>query len=248
MGGGREAHGTGLSRGLVASAAGAAGTATNFAKLERTDAKRKDLVREAVPARGLARLRGDDHGGTRSLQIGDGRLERPSRRPVEKGGRLVEHQQARPPVNGAGELDAASLAAREAAGALADLRVVAGRKASDDLVDGGELSRGEHLAEVAASHPGDVLAHRTGQEVRVLRQVAQQLGAALRWKPRDLDIAEPDLPVACGQEADEQPAKRRLAGSGRTDHEHHLPGLEAHRERAQDVLPLARVAVADPFE
>ena len=60
---------------------------------------------------------------------------------VERARRLVEDQDARIGDQRAGDRDALALAAREAAAALADDRVVAFRQLQDEVVRAGELRR-----------------------------------------------------------------------------------------------------------
>ena len=116
---------------------------------------------------------------------------------VERAGRLVEDQDARVADQRAGDAEKLALAHRQPLAALAQHGVVALRQALDEIVRADELGHGDDAAGILVDHAhGDVLAHRAGEELHVLRHAAD-LGAQLRR--RDVgDVGAVDQHAAGG--------------------------------------------------
>src|SRR5579883_30151 len=159
---------------LAHGAAGAVQLGDHLAALaEHVDdavAQDEELVGEAENARPMG---DDDDGGAALLELRDRLQQRLLAVEIEARIRLVEDDEARTPVEGAGEADALALAAREAQPRLADLAVIAARQAHDRLVQPGELRRLDDGGGVRLAEAADVLAHRAGEELDILRQVAE---------------------------------------------------------------------------
>ena len=92
---------------------------------------------------------------------------------IEIGIRLVEHDQERIAVERARQRDALRLTGRERSPLLADLGLVAFGQTDDELVHAGGLGGGDDGLGVGLGlEAGDVLRHRAGQQLDVLRQIA----------------------------------------------------------------------------
>ena len=85
------------------------------------------------------------------------------------------------------------LAAGEAVAALADDGVVAVRQRGDDVVDAGSLRRGLDLRVGRVRlREAEVLAHGRVEEVRLLRDDADEVGQRLEAEVADVDAADRD--------------------------------------------------------
>ena len=133
-----------------------------------------------------------NHGDAARLQVGERVEQRDVAFVVEIRVRLVEHDEARIAVQRARERDALALAAGEHGAAIADLRVVAVRKSAGS-------SRGRARAapprtmrsEVApAREPRDVFGDRAGEQLHVLRQVADVPAERVAIPARDVGAVE----------------------------------------------------------
>ena len=129
------------------------------------------------------------------------------------------------PIERAGERDALPLPGRKRRAALADLRLVAVRQPQDHVVHAGGLGRRDDGLRVGVRlEAGDVLRHRAGEQLDVLRQVA--------------DVPAERLAATIGR------ARRRRAGPCRAPASRRRPAAGqrrfAGRARADDAEPVSR--------
>ena len=135
-----------------------------------------------------AAARAHAHNGLRQRLIAVG---------VEIGVGLVEHDQERIAVERAGQRDALPLSGRERRAAFADLRVVAVRQSQHHLVHAGGVRGGDHRLRVGVRlEAGDILRHRAGEQLDVLRQIADMAAERLRAPLVERGAVEPHL-AAC---------------------------------------------------
>ena len=100
---------------------------------------------------------------------------------VEVGVGLVEDDEERVAIERAGQRDALALAGGERGAALADLRRVAVGEVKDEVMDARRLRRLDDLLRLRVRvETGDVLGDRAGEELDVLRQVADVLAERCR--------------------------------------------------------------------
>ena len=93
---------------------------------------------------------------------------------VDRRGRVVEHEHARVGEHGTGDGDALALAAREREAALADDGVVAvgERLDEDSRAPATSAARRDLVVGGVGTPVGDVVAHRVGEQERVLEHDA----------------------------------------------------------------------------
>ena len=192
--------------------------------LEAPVREAQDLVRQAENGRPVA----DEHDGrARRLQRLHRAGERALRRGIEVGARLVEHHEARRAEHRARERDALALAGREPLASGADLGAIAlGRR---------RIMRARRRAGRRAPPPRrppaearDVVAHDAGEELRVLRQVAD-VRAELGPRPGgEVGAVEADDAGGRLHRADNQPCEARLAGPRRAEDASASPGSAAN--------------------
>src|SRR6185369_10506398 len=131
---------------------------------------------------------------------------------VERRGRLVEDQQARPAQQGAGDRESLFLAAGDLDAALADHRVEAAVGARQQAVAGGLL---EHLQALGVARSRideeEVLADRAGEELGVLGHEADLRPQLLEVEVGARDAVVEDASMVRRVEADEELDQRRLA-------------------------------------
>ena len=174
-----------------------------------------------------------DHGGAGALDPIQGAEQRRLAFLVEARIGLVEHQQARPAEQGAGEADALALAAREMEAALADLGLVAVRQAQDHVVHAGEARSLDDVVGIGVGEAPDVVLYGAAEQGDVLRQVADvaaDLGAIQR---REVGGIEPHVARAGCCDAGQQAAERALAGRRRADHAQQLARCQGKRDLLQ---------------
>ncbi len=95
---------------------------------------------------------------------------------------FIEDQDARIADQRPGDADELALARRQTEAAFAELGVVALRQALDEIVGADELGdRHDSAGILVGDSHGNVLAHRTGEELDILRHAAD-LGAQLRGR------------------------------------------------------------------
>ena len=111
---------------------------------------------------------------------------------VEVGARLVEHDEARTAEHGARERDPLAIAAGEDRAALADLGVVAVGEAENHVVHAGKPRRLHDLGVVVHLEPADIGGDRIGEELDVLRQVAENAAKRFARPQRDVGAVEAD--------------------------------------------------------
>src|SRR5215207_5647339 len=169
-----------------------------------------------------AGARAQDRLGQRLLSLG-----------VEVGVRLVKHEQERVAVERARKRDALPLPRRERGPALPDLGVVAVRETQNKVVHVGGLRRLEDRLGVGLRlEAGDVLGHGAGEQLHVLRQIADVLAERFRIPLLEGGAVEAYLAAHRRPDADEEPGERRLARGARPNDAEPVAGLE----RKGDVL------------
>ena len=121
--------------------------------------------------------------------------------------------------------------------ALAEIGVVAPGQAKDELVDAGDLGRRHHLGVGDVRlEAGDVVADGAGEQLGVLRQVADVAAEVLAVPGENVGPVEADIAVVGLPDAHHQPRERRLAGARRTDDAQHLARLDLEVDALQDEL------------
>ena len=137
---------------------------------------------------------------------------------VERARRLVEDEDRRVAQDRARDRDPLLLAAGEAVAALADDGVVALGQRRDHVVDPGSLGgRLDLLVGRVRLREAEVLAHRRVEEVRLLRDDADEVGQRLEAQVADVDAADRDPPAADVVEPRREVAERRLPRAGLAD-------------------------------
>ncbi len=157
---------------------------------------------------------------------------------VESGSGLIQNEDGIIANDCARDSDALPLAAGKCVAALTHQRVVPMRHARDELIHVRELCRIHDLflgrARVAI---GNVVAHGSLKENGFLQHVADMVPKALKFVIPDIDAI--DLNYAAGRvvKAWDQTYYGGLTAAGRSDHSHHLAGLDVktdifqHRSR-----------------
>ena len=169
-------------------------------------------------------------------------------RGVDRGGRVVEDQDARVGDERAGDRDALALAARERQAALADHGVVALRQRRDEVV---RLRAARRLLDlgVARIRPreGDVVAHRGGEQERVLRDRRDRAPQLAQVELAHVDAVDEHAPCLHVVEARDQRCQRRLARAGAPDQRERAALGDVEIDLVQD-RPLGVVAEAHALE
>ncbi len=128
---------------------------------------------------------------------------------VEVGIRLVEHHEERIAIERARERDALALAGREHRTALPDLRVIAFRKPDDHIVHVRGLGGRDHrIGGGIRLVARDVLRHRPGEQLHVLRQVADMLSELARRPLVHGGAVDANLAAHRHPYADDEPRER----------------------------------------
>ena len=163
---------------------------------------------------------------------------------VEVGVRLVQHHQERIAIERPGKRNALALPGRQRRAALADLGLVAVRQAQDQLVHAGRLAAAmTSSAGRVRIEARDVLGDRAGEQLDVLRQVADVLA-------RGLGDPTGRAPRRRGEPCRAPAARRRPAARTSDDLPEALgpmtpsacAGLEREADVLHDELLLARAA------
>ena len=131
--------------------------------------------------------------------------------------RLVEHDQLRSAVHGSRQRDALPLAARQHGTGVAQLGVVGLRQARDHLVHAGQSRRCDDRLRVDRPELRDVVCHRAGKQLHVLRQVADHAGQLLGRPVGQLHAVQAHRACVRLAQAEHQPQQRRLARGAGTD-------------------------------
>ena len=156
---------------------------------------------------------------------------------VEVGVGLVEHDQERIAVERPGERHALALAGRQRRAALADLGLVAVRQLQDHVVHAGGAGGGDDLLGSGPHREaGDVLRHRAGEQLDVLRQVADVAAERLRRPLVERRAVEPDLAAHRLPDADQGAGERGLARGARADDAEAAAGDELEGDVVDDEL------------
>ena len=164
---------------------------------------------------------------------------------IDAGERLVADEHLRRPRQGTRELEPASLAAGELAGA--HVHAIGERHALGEPRDRVVLTGASALRPGAsvddAMVDAEIVLHRqVPEDARGLRHVRNPGARALPERcPRHVLAEEEDLPVLDGDLADERPEQRRLAGARRAEHADDLTACErGSRRRAGSSCRRAR--------
>ncbi len=140
------------------------------------------------------------------------------RRRVDRGGRVVEDQDARVDREGARDRDPLPLAARERDAALADHRLVALRQPLDELV---RLREPRDALDLGVAHlraaERDVLAHGRREEERILRDDADLAAQRGERDVAHVDAVDEHAARVDVVEARHERGERRLARAGVAD-------------------------------
>ncbi len=172
----------------------------------------------------------------RRRQLGERLGEREVAIAVEVGVGLIEHQQSRIAVHSAGEPDALALALRQPVAGRRDVCLIATGQAQDQLVHSGKLSRCDELVAVDGVEAGNVLADGAGEQFDLLRQVAEVAAEIVEVPGEDIGAVDAHVAKAWARGPDEEAAKRRLAGAGRSDNGATRARLEAEADIGEDRL------------
>ncbi len=173
---------------------------------------------------------------------------------IEVGIRLVEDHEEGVAVQGAGEADALALSGGETRAVLADARVVALGQAQDQFVDTGRPRRRDGLGGIRpVLEPGDVLRDRAGEQLHLLREIAEMRTQGLARPLVEGRPVDADLPMRGRPDADQGAGEGGLPRGARADHAEPLSGREGegrvlHRRLAtagrDDGKPFHRQAAA----
>ena len=169
---------------------------------------------------------------------------------VEIGIGLVEYNEKRIAIKGAGQSHPLPLAGRKRFATDAKPGFVAVGERHDHIMGAGSLrGRDDRLRIGSALQPGDVLGNRAGEEVRCLRHVADM--AAARFG-RPLVEARPVKAHFAAHKrpgAGNRPHERRLAGRARPDDAENGSGLQPEADIVDgDPLATARRADIDALD
>ena len=157
-----------------------------------------------------------DHGDAARLEIRERCEECGLAGDVEVRVRLIEHDDSRIAIQRARERDALALASRQHRAAVADLRVVAVGELAGSFRARGRAARRARCARRRrcpqdCAEPRDVLAHGAGEELDVLRQVADVLAERVAVPARDVRAVQADGARLRPPQAEQQAQQRRLA-------------------------------------
>ena len=191
---------------------------------------------------------GDGDGGAALAQMRHRVLHQPLGFGIERGGGLVEQDDRRVLDQRARDRDALALAAGKLRAALADRRVVAGRKRADELVGVRGLGGGDDLGLARAGlADGDVLADRAVEQEHVLADIGDLPAQRAARHAGDVLAVDLDRSGVGLVEPQDQVEHRGLAAAGRPDQRGHLAGLGDEGHAADDDLarPIAEAHVVE---
>ena len=107
---------------------------------------------------------------------------------------LIKHDQERIAIERPRQGDALALARRKRGAPFADLCLVAVRQPQNELMDAGRVRRGDQRLRIGLRlEAGDVLRHRSGEQLDILRQVADVAAQRLRAPVFERGAVEPNL-------------------------------------------------------
>ena len=150
---------------------------------------------------------------------------------IQRRGGFIEQDDRRVLDQRAGHRDALALAAGQLRAVLADRRVVAERKAHDEIVRAGGLRGGDDLGLGGADlAERDVLADGVAEQIDVLADIGGLLPQRFARDLRDRLAVDQDLAVGHFIEPQQQRQHGRFAAAGGADQRGDLAGLgdEAH--------------------
>src|SRR6185369_590563 len=170
---------------------------------------------------------GNDHGRAALQDVGHVGDDVALRLRVERGGRLVEHQQARIAIQRTRNAQPLDLTARKSRAALADELLVALGHLADEGVRIGALGDFLDAAAVRALvAAGDVLGDGSGEEQVALHHVADLAAVVLLVDAGHVVAVHADLAVGRLVEAHEHLCERRLARATAPHDRHQLARLD----------------------
>ena len=121
---------------------------------------------------------------------------------------------------------------------LADRRVVARRQPNDQVMHADGFGRGNDRLRCRRSGSKRAIfcGHRAGQQLDVLRQIADVTAKRIRRPLIERGAVEAHVAAHRLPDADEQPRQRRFAGAAGADDAEPLPGLELEGDILDDNL------------
>ncbi len=177
----------------------------------------------------------DHERGARVAHFLEARLDLALGLGVERGGRLVEHQDARALQDHARDRDALLLAAREFQAALADRAPVAVGQRGDEIVDARAPRRlGDLVLAGAGAAIADVVADRIVEQHRVLRHDADGAAQAVLAHVAQILAVDADGAAIDVVEAEQQPRDGRFAGAARAHDRDRVARRHAKAQIVQD--------------
>ena len=194
------------------------------------------------PGRGGQPVRHQQRGAPRGQPLG-GLDHRRLGGQVERGRRLVEQQDVRVDQVGPGQRDQLALPGGQVAAALGHLVLETTRQPGDHAVRADRPGRGRHLG-VGGVRPavGDRVAHRPGEQVRLLRHHAEPLPVAAQVVIAHVHPVHQDRPGGHVVEPGHQLDQRGLARPGLADQGHRLARADGQVHLVQRGPRAARVA------
>jgi hypothetical protein len=152
---------------------------------------------------------------------------------VQAGVGLVQHQQARAAVHRAGQPDALALAAGQPRAAGTEPRVVALRQAQDHVVGVRPARGGDDLFGVGLVQAGDVFRHRPGEQLHVLRQIADVAPQPLARPLPEFRAVQANLAAARPPAPGDQARQGGFSATARSDDAERLARFERERHPLQ---------------
>ena len=170
---------------------------------------------------------------------------------VERGGRVVEHEDPRPSREGASERDALLLTSREREPASADEGVDPVSETAEVLLEprgAGGLDDG--LVVDPRAREADVLADRPGEQDRLLRHVSHLAPQGGERQAREVCPVQNDPPGARIDDPGHEPQERALPRADASHDGDRPAGIETERDVRECAPPalLARVRVRHVLE
>ncbi len=207
--------------------------------------------RDAVgAANGAQAMRNHQHGAALH-QVPEGFLDQRFAFGIERGGGFVEDEDGRILQDRAGNGDALALATRKPEAFFADHRVVALRKAEDEIVGQG-VSRGllHQIAFYIRLAVGDVVAHRVVEKNRFLGHLRNLAAQRRQRNVANVFAVDDDSTRSYIEETRNEVHERRLACPAGPDQRQHFAGAQVKIDVVQDlVLALfGRIGETDVFK
>ena len=168
---------------------------------------------------------------------------------IDRGQRLVQHQDRRVAQQRAGDGDALALAAGQARAALADHRLVAVRQRLDEVVRIGGAGGGDEvgLAGIGAAE-AQVLLDRAVEQIGVLRHHRDQPAHRFRIERAQVLAADADRAALRIVQPQQQADDGGFAGAAGADDADALAGGDVEGEAPMRRAPAAGIGEVDRFE